>query len=598
MGQVVEQCSLQRAVLKTTEFDNWQHIVGPPSPDSGLWSTGNGWAAYGMVRVLHTIQKWSGSETMTDQAAQVKGWIKEIIDGAMLSELKDGLLLNYLNDASWFGEISGTALLTAATYRMAVNDPATFPQNYIDWADANRKALGTHQGTDGVFSPAVNPLSWKSTVEFTSGSPEGQAFTVYLYAAYRDCISAGVCAKPPPSVTTISKPGIGPIDILTMLSEPVIFSAGPTPTGKPCGPTPESCDADGCAGTFQGITEDAFCTAGPRTGCSCTPTSATCGQPQSCDKNGCAGKFDGLTAYAQCTGNFAGCNCTATASICGERQSCDKNGCAGAFGGLVEFAQCTGNFIGCNCTATSHTCGAQQSCDHNGCDGAFDSSEPLPQCTGNFVGCNCTVTSDTCGEQQSCDHNGCAGTFDSIEPLPQCSGNFLGCNCTATPNTCGAQQSCDLNGCAGAFDSIEPLPQCSGNFIGCNCTATSNTCGAQQSCDLNGCAGTFASLEPFPQCSGNFLGCNCTATSNTCGEEKSCDDNGCAGIYNADGVASCSGNFQGCKCLPTSVRFPEPICSADVVSVRFPCAVLTIVVSSEYLWRGARLRSQWLRWAD
>ena len=100
MAATVTQCGLYRDVLKTSEYDNWQHIIGPQSQDTGLWSTGNGWACYGMVRVLHTLQKWSGSSSMTSEASQLKGWIKEILDGAMLSGFDNGLLHNYLNDAS------------------------------------------------------------------------------------------------------------------------------------------------------------------------------------------------------------------------------------------------------------------------------------------------------------------------------------------------------------------------------------------------------------------------------------------------------------------------------------------------------------------
>ncbi len=187
MAQTVAQCGLQRAVLKTSQFLNWQHIIGLQSQDTGLWSTGNGWAGYGMVRVLHTLQKWSGSSSsMSSQAGQLKSWIKEILDGAMLSGFDGGLLHNYLNDASWFGDISGTALLSAIAYRMAVNDPGMFPQKYVTWADTNRKALAGYQGSDGIFSPAVNPYNWLDRTKYTAGSPEGQAFTVYLYTAYRD----------------------------------------------------------------------------------------------------------------------------------------------------------------------------------------------------------------------------------------------------------------------------------------------------------------------------------------------------------------------------------------------------------------------------
>ncbi|UKZ69361.1 uncharacterized protein TrAtP1_010369 [Trichoderma atroviride] len=192
MSLTVQQCGLQRAVLKGSSL-SWQHIIGPQSQDTGLWSTSNGWAGYGMVRVLHTLQKWSGSASMASQASQLKGWIKEILDGAIQSSLDGGLLRNYLNDSSWFGEISGTAVLSAVAYRMAVNDPNMFPQSYITWADSNRKSLAQKQNSDGLFSPAVNPYNWHDRTRYTAGSPEGQAFAVYLYTAYRDCVNAGIC---------------------------------------------------------------------------------------------------------------------------------------------------------------------------------------------------------------------------------------------------------------------------------------------------------------------------------------------------------------------------------------------------------------------
>lgn len=195
MAETVRQCGLQRDVLKIDKFLNWRHIIGPQSQDEGLWSTGNGWAGYGMVRVLHTLQKWSGSSNMNTEIKQLKSWIKEILDGALLSGFDNGLLHNYLNDDGWFGEISGTALLSAVAYRMAVNDPSMFPQKYITWADTNRKALGKQQGSDGVVVPAVNPLNWHDRNKYYNGSPEGQAFMVFLYTAFRDCVSKGLCKE-------------------------------------------------------------------------------------------------------------------------------------------------------------------------------------------------------------------------------------------------------------------------------------------------------------------------------------------------------------------------------------------------------------------
>lgn len=193
MQETVRQIGLYRDVLKIDRFLNWRHIIGPQSQDEGLWSTGNGWVGYGMVRVLHTLQKWSGSRDLHDEEGKLKSWIKEILDGCLLSGFDNGLLHNYLNDDGWFGEISGTALLSAVAYRMAVNDPGMFPQKYIDWADKNRHTLSHQQGGDGVVVPAVNPYAWGDRNKYYNGSPEGQAFMVNLYTAYRDCVNKGVC---------------------------------------------------------------------------------------------------------------------------------------------------------------------------------------------------------------------------------------------------------------------------------------------------------------------------------------------------------------------------------------------------------------------
>ncbi|KAG7103239.1 Pentafunctional AROM polypeptide like protein [Verticillium longisporum] len=272
MAETVRQCGLYRDVLQPSGTLNWRHIVGPMSPDHGLWSTGNGWAGYGMVRVLHTLQKWPRSASMLWQAQQLKTWIKEILDGAMLSGFDGGLLRNYLNDDSWFGEISGTAMLSAMAYRMAVNDPAMFPQRYITWADTNRKALSVRQGRDGVFVPAVNPYAWLDRKPYYDGSSEGQAFAVHLYTAYRDCVNAKVCAEPPSSAATVSKQGLGPRNIVTILTSPITFTAIPDPTGT------------------------------------------VCAAPQSCDDSDCNGAFDGLSKYPTCTGNLEGYECTQLAA--------------------------------------------------------------------------------------------------------------------------------------------------------------------------------------------------------------------------------------------------------------------------------------------
>ncbi|CEJ82139.1 hypothetical protein VHEMI02224 [[Torrubiella] hemipterigena] len=554
MRETVRQCGLHRDILKANNNLNWRHIVGPQSQDLGLWSSGNAWAAWGMTRVLHTLQKWPASSTvLQSQAGQLKGWIKEILDGAMRSGTDNGLLRNYLGDGSYFGEVSGSALLSAVAYRMAVNDPGMFGKSYVDWADTIRNSLKTKQGPDGIFAPAANPYDWHSHTPYTAGSPEGQAFVVLLYTAYRDCVSSYVCQAPPTS--TISKPGIGPIDVISGLYAPITYRAMPTSTGTICDPV-GSCDADGCKGAFSGVAKYPVCTAGTKKGCRCLVTKDTCGARQSCNANDCDGSFNGLgnVAYPKCTGNFLGCECLPEEDTCGPLQPCDQNGCAGSFNSLgnVDYPRCIANFKGCRCLPSANTCGPRQPCDQNGCTGSFNGlgNVKYAKCTGNFKGCECQSTVNTCGPRGSCTQNGCNGSFNGLGNVKfaKCTGNFQGCDCIAQPDTCGPPGDCSQNGCNGQFSLATGKAYCRGNFEGCECKANPQTCGDPVSCDLNHCDGKFLGSDVLATCTNFFKGCKCEATDATCGSQQSCDNNGCNGGYDDKGVARCQGNFKGCKC--------------------------------------------------
>ncbi|OCK84706.1 hypothetical protein K432DRAFT_432094 [Lepidopterella palustris CBS 459.81] len=192
LKEAARQCIEYHDVL-STPLGPWHHIVGPKSQDLGLWSTGNGWAAAGTARVLATMVKspFAGA-TKGEQKALIAN-IKAIIDGAIsLDTDSSGLLRNYLNDTTWYGEISGTAMLTATTYRMAVLSPSNFGAKYTNWAMKKKDLVDKDiNATTGIVAPAINPLNWKDNTPFTSGSPEGQSFVVLMHAAYRDWASKG-----------------------------------------------------------------------------------------------------------------------------------------------------------------------------------------------------------------------------------------------------------------------------------------------------------------------------------------------------------------------------------------------------------------------
>ncbi|EDR06803.1 uncharacterized protein LACBIDRAFT_299692 [Laccaria bicolor S238N-H82] len=231
--QSYTQCQLYRQVLQPSSGGAWMHIMGPQNQDTGLWSTGNGWAAAGMTRVLATFLKSPFAQQLngTAQADAVEGltgYVMEILDGAMSSPMSFGLLRNYLNDTSGDGQgfpgISGSTLLASVVYRMAVLRPDVFASSnssnptssssvssYISWADNIRAVLGAYDASGnphitktGIATPAVNPLNWHDTTPYTSGSPEGQNFVVLMYAAWRDCVYAEVCGNPLAASTTTS----------------------------------------------------------------------------------------------------------------------------------------------------------------------------------------------------------------------------------------------------------------------------------------------------------------------------------------------------------------------------------------------------------
>ncbi len=190
----IQQCLLYRDILAVPQGQGataglWEHIAGD-AQDTGLWSTGNGWAAAGMSRVLATAKKspFTNSDKLSAALGELKDAIRSILDGAISLDKADPdeqLLRNYLDQSNWFGEVSGTALLATTAYRMYVLEQADFGADYWIWAEGKRAAITTHIGEDGILSPVINPLDWHDSSP-SSRSPEAQSFVIMMFAAYRD----------------------------------------------------------------------------------------------------------------------------------------------------------------------------------------------------------------------------------------------------------------------------------------------------------------------------------------------------------------------------------------------------------------------------
>lgn len=199
----------------------WKHVLfGSDFQDEGHWSTGNGWAAAGMLRVLGTIKNSQYANSLSNEIGDLTGWINEI-HNAMYDHLRDdGMFTNYADDDSSFVDAASAALLAATVYRHAL-----LTQNYhhLPNAETVRRALWStsdssspdasvssdslegmvHFDSNGWLTPVVNPNSF--TVE-GSQSPEAQAFSIQMYAAWKDWVDAGAVGANgvAPSVSKLS----------------------------------------------------------------------------------------------------------------------------------------------------------------------------------------------------------------------------------------------------------------------------------------------------------------------------------------------------------------------------------------------------------
>ncbi|GAA5939522.1 hypothetical protein JCM3775_004849 [Rhodotorula graminis] len=184
--QAYTQLKLYRSHLQSSTSGSWRHVVGGDSfTDAGLWNTGNGWAAHGIVRVLATMQNSEWNASFADEKADLASWATEILSSAFSHIKSDGLLPNYYDSASGssFSDAAGSALLAAAAYRLAQLG-GTRSAYLVDSAATIRSAVNRKiSSSTGWVSPVVNPLSFKAQ---SSASPEGEVFVLLLEAAWRD----------------------------------------------------------------------------------------------------------------------------------------------------------------------------------------------------------------------------------------------------------------------------------------------------------------------------------------------------------------------------------------------------------------------------
>jgi len=189
------QISLYRDILRRPS-GLWQHIaLGSNVVDDGSWSTGNAWAAAGIVRVLATIQNSHFSEKMKSQTQDLTNWASEIISAFYSYQDSTHLNHNFVDDNSTFLEASGSVLMASAVYRLAVLSKVVTKvpdaeqlRETVFSTVAGSNSSGSHIDDQGWLLPVVDPLDFAS---LGNKSPEGESFVLLLNAAYQDWVKSG-----------------------------------------------------------------------------------------------------------------------------------------------------------------------------------------------------------------------------------------------------------------------------------------------------------------------------------------------------------------------------------------------------------------------
>ncbi|OAV94812.1 hypothetical protein PTTG_06229 [Puccinia triticina 1-1 BBBD Race 1] len=196
-----DQVRLYRQKLQTSsETKLWSHIIEGKKEDRLIWSTGNGWAAAGMMRVyatfanLRDVELYAQTESWRKDLAE---WVLEIANAAFNHQQMDTKLIpNYMltdDPKRDYPECSGTALIASAAYRLASLEPSTVPRLPLSTIAKSRIAIFSKytNSTTGAVGPVVDPFDWNAEKAFTGAtpeagdvSPEGQAFVLLLYAAW------------------------------------------------------------------------------------------------------------------------------------------------------------------------------------------------------------------------------------------------------------------------------------------------------------------------------------------------------------------------------------------------------------------------------
>ncbi|UCE08671.1 MAG: glycoside hydrolase family 88 protein [bacterium] len=176
--EAVKQIIGYRKILFNPEKKMYYHIWDEDRQEFArklFWGVGNGWAAAGMTRVIRSLP-----DSMKQEKKLIAGFVKEVIDGCLKYQRKDGLFHDILDDPLTFIETNTAQMLAYSIFRGVKG--GWLDKSYLNYANKMREAA--HQKVDQFG--LVQGVCGAPNFDHAGTATEGQAFFLLMEAAYRD----------------------------------------------------------------------------------------------------------------------------------------------------------------------------------------------------------------------------------------------------------------------------------------------------------------------------------------------------------------------------------------------------------------------------
>jgi rhamnogalacturonyl hydrolase YesR len=176
--EALKQVEGLRKLLWNKDDKLFSHIWDDAKHDFGrkdFWGVGNGWAAAGMTRIIKALPA-----KMQTEKKRLAGYVRDVIDGCLRYQRKDGFFHDVVNKPASFVEINLAQMLAYCIYRGV--KAGWLDASYLDRADKMRLSARSKVDKQGL----VQGVCGSPTFEAPGTATEGQAFYLMMESAAAD----------------------------------------------------------------------------------------------------------------------------------------------------------------------------------------------------------------------------------------------------------------------------------------------------------------------------------------------------------------------------------------------------------------------------